>query len=175
MMSNVGAHTHARVDHPLDGSLLRSIAPAGYLIAVALLGPFLSPLVGSFTGVVPIGSLAWRFGAFGLFFGSHFYLVLALLVAACAAAALGHRNALFTIALFSLVACIMMLAALPIFSLDTLQMRRALKPDAFQPYRVGALKAAAQAGLGVAILFILFRGSLRAARALPHTRESGRR
>lgn len=148
-------------------------ATAAYLVALAVLGPFLTPQIGIWDpiGGVSVGSLSWRFGFQGLIYSSLFYLLLALLLGALTAGYFGHRRALFGLGIASIILAVLLAAGLPFFALDTLQLRKTLNPEAFQPYKTAAMKGAALAVLAVPIFLVFSLGALQAARGLPVPRS----
>jgi hypothetical protein len=152
-------------------------APAAYLLALAVLGPFLTPQIGIWEpiGGVSVGSLSWRFGFQGLIYSSLFYLLIALLLATLTAGYFGHRRALFGLGIVSVILSVLLAAGLPLFALDTLQLRKTLAPQAFEPYKTAAMKGAALAVLAVPLFFLFSLGALRASRALPGSRGAGER
>jgi hypothetical protein len=160
-----------------SGAPLSRAAPAAYLLALAVLGPFLTPLIGIWdpVGGVSVGSLSWRFGFLGLIYSSLFYLLIALLLATLAAGYFGHRRALFGLAIVSLILTVLLMGGLPFFALDTLQLRKTLTPAAFEPYKTAAIKGAALAVLAVPLLLTFSLGALKAARGLPGSRGLGGR
>jgi hypothetical protein len=152
-----------------SGPLPSRAAPAAYLLALAVLGPFLTPQIGIWNplGGVSVGSLSWRFGFLGLIYSSLFYLLVALLLAALAAGYLGHRRTLLGLGIVSVVLAVLLAAGLPLFALDTLQLRKTLTAAAFAPYKTAAIKGAALAVLAVPIFFVFSLGALKAWRAVP--------
>jgi hypothetical protein len=70
---------------------------------------------------------------------------------------------------------VLLLAGLPFFALDTLQLRKTLTPTAFQPYKTAAIKGAALAVLAVPIFLVFSLGALTAWRALPGSRGQSER
>ncbi|HSE53161.1 MAG TPA: hypothetical protein VLB00_13290 [Gemmatimonadales bacterium] len=151
-------------------------APAAYLVALAVLGPFLTPQIGIWEplGGVSVGSLSWRFGFLGLIYSSLFYLLIALLLATLTAGYFAHRRVLFGLGIASVILSVLLLAGLPFFALDTLQLRKTLTATAFQPYKTAAIKGAALAVLAVPIFLVFSLGALKASRALPGWRGSER-
>lgn len=156
-----------------SGAPLSRAAPAAYLLALAVLGPFLTPQIGIWDpiGGVSVGSLSWRFGFLGLIYSSLFYLLIALLLATLTAGFFGHRRALFGLGIVSIMLSVLLLAGLPFFALDTLQLRKTLTPTAYEPYKTAAIKAAALAVLAVPIFLAFSLGALKAARGLPGSRS----
>jgi hypothetical protein len=161
--------------NPTDLRRLRTAAPAAYLISLALLGPFLTPHIGIWDAGIPVGSLGWRFGFVGLVFSSLFYLLLALVLAATTAGYFGHRRTLLLVTLLSALACALLVLGLPLFALDTLQLRKILNPTVFVPYKVAALKGAALAAMGIPVLLLVTLGSHQAWRSLRGPRVAGER
>jgi hypothetical protein len=160
-----------------SGAQLARAAPAAYLLALAVLGPFLTPQIGIWepTGGVSVGSLSWRFGFLGLIYSSLFYLLIALLLATLTAGYFAHRRTLFGLGVVSVILTVLLAAGLPFFALDTLQLRKTLTPQAFEPYKTAAIKGAALAVLAVPIFFLFSFGALKASRALPGSRGAGDR
>jgi hypothetical protein len=160
-----------------SGAQSSRAAPAAYLLALAVLGPFLTPHIGIWDpiGSVSVGSLSWRFGFQGLIYSSLFYLLLALLLAILTAGYFGHRRALLGLGIASIILSVLLAAGLPFFALDTLQLRKTLTPPAFEPYKTAALKGAALAALAVPIFFLFSLGALRASRALRGSRGTADR
>ena len=160
-----------------SGTPLSRVAPAAYLLALAVLGPFLTPQIGIWDpiGGVSVGSLSWRFGFQGLIYSSLFYLLLALLLATLTAGYFGHRRALLGLGIVAVMCSVFLMAGLPFFALDTLQLRKTLTPKAFEPYQTAAIKGAALAVLAVPIFLVFSLGALKAARGLPGSRgQNGR-
>ena len=155
-----------------SGAPLSRAAPAAYLLALAVLGPFLTPQIGIWDpiGGVSVGSLSWRFGFQGLIYSSLFYLLIALLLATLTAGFFGHRRALFGLGIVSIMISVLLLAGLPFFALDTLQLRKTLTPAAYEPYKTAAIKGAALAVLAVPIFLAFSLGALKAARGLSGSR-----
>jgi hypothetical protein len=158
-----------------SGAQLSRAAPAAYLLALALLGPFLTPHIGIWHADASVGSLNWRFGFAGLIYSSLFYLLLALLLAALAAGYFAHRRTLVTVGVVAVVAAAVLLAGLPIFALDTLQLRKTLNPGIFQSYKEAAMKGAALGALAIPVFLVFGLGALKASRALPRSRGAGDR
>jgi hypothetical protein len=168
--------TSAATEARASGIAIRLLAVgvAGYFLAINLIGPFLSPLLGIWGGRVPIGSLTWRFGFLGLVFNGQFYLLLSLFTATLIAGFLGHRRVMSVISFAALAITALLLFGLPVFSLDTLQMRRSMSPAAFLPFKLSAMKAAAQAAIGIPIFLTIFVTSRRASKALRPARSSSK-
>ena len=154
---------------------LRGAAPAGYLVALAVLGPFLTPYIGIWHADAQVGSINWRFGFLGLTFSSLFYLLLTLVLAALTAGYFAHRRTLTAVGISALVAAVLLLAALPIFGLDTLQLRRTINPQVFASYKVAAMKGGALGALAVPIFLVFGIGAIQASRSLPGSRRTGDR
>ena len=154
---------------------LRRAAPAAYLAALAVLGPFLTPQIGIWHATAEVGSLNWRFGFVGLIYSSSFYLLLALLIGALTAGYFSHRRALGVLGIVGIAAAVLLLAALPLFALDTLQLRKTLNPGVFLSYKEAALKGAALGALAVPVFLVFSYGVLKALRSLPASRGAGDR
>lgn len=159
----------------LSEAQLRKSAPAAYLIALAVLGPFLTPQIGIWHTDAAVGSLTWRFGFQGLIYSSLFYLLLALLLAALTAAYFSHRRILVALGIAGLAAAVLLLAGLPIFALDTLQLRKTITPTIFVSYKEAAMKGAALGALAVPVFLVFGFGVLKASRSIPGSRGTGDR
>lgn len=152
----------------------RAPAAAAYLIAFAVLGPFLTPQIGIWNAPA-VGSMEWRFGFQGLIYGSLFYLLLALLLAALTAGYFSHRRTLVAVGVVAVAAAVLLLAGLPFFVLDTLQLRKALNPGVFQSYKEAAMKGAALGALAIPVFLVFGHGIIKGSRSIPGARAAGDR
>ena len=154
---------------------LRRAAPAAYLVALAVLGPFLTPQIGIWHADASVGSLNWRFGFVGLIYSSLFYLLLALLLATLTAGYFAHRRTLIALGIAGVAAAVLLLAGLPLFALDTLQLRKTINPTIFVSYKEAAMKGAALGALAVPVFLVFGFGVLKASRSIPGSRGTGDR
>src|SRR5688500_5955440 len=137
------------------------------LLALALLGPFFSPLIGIWGDSAKFVSVLWGIGAYGLVIGGQFYLVAALAVGALAAAALGRGKHLRVLSWVTAVLALLLAAGLPLFVLDFLQLRRLMDPAVFGPFKTAAFKVFAMAAIGIPILGFAAIQLRRAGKAIP--------
>ncbi len=138
----------------------------GYLIGLALLGPFIAPLVGLGDELATPGSLRWRFGVLGTVFNSVGFLLLAYLTAAFWAAYRNHRGAMFGIALMCAVSATAFLGGSALFALDFIQFRQLLDPAIRGDVTVQSVRAGALGVLGFFVLLGLTLSLIKTARAL---------
>lgn len=134
-----------------------------YLMAVAILGPFIAPLIGLGKDASPLGV---RFGATGIVFGSSGFLLLAFLLAGLAAGLLGQRKALLTMAGLSMLTALGLLAASGMFALDFFQIRGLLPAIAQGVLRTSSIQAVIQAWYSASVLAVIAYSCLSAAKAL---------
>ena len=147
---------------------------SGYLLSLALLGPFFSPLTMLGDQLSTVGSLRWRFGILGIAFNQVEYLLLAILVAALWAGYRNHRRTVFGLGVLTAVLAAGFLAATILFALDTVQYRQMLDPSARGTVTVQAAQAALRALLALVVLIGLGLAFFRASRALaPFSRPKG--
>ena len=83
----------------------------------------------------------WRYGSVGLLAGFLLTPLLGFLMAMLAAAVLDHRIVLRVLSILGLVTGAVLLLAVPLFTLDALQLRGTVPSDASSLYDVGVLKA----------------------------------
>ncbi len=116
-----------------------------------------------------LGDVQWRYGSIGLLAGFLLTPLLGFLMAMVAAAILDHRIVLRVISIVGLLTGAFLLLAVPLFSLDALQLRGTVPSDASSLYDVGSLKAfIKQLTIGVAFGWLGWAG-IRA------TKDSGRK
>lgn len=146
----------------------------GYLLSIALLGPFLSPLIGIWGETANVGSVLWRFGAYGLVLGGLFYLLVALAIAALLAAAQGQRKTLLALGVATTILTLLLAVGLPPFVLDFLQLKRSLNPTAFGLLQTTGIKVIAMGIVGIPVLALTANFMVRAGKALePERRPRG--
>lgn len=103
-----------------------SSAPAlflGYLVALALVGQYLSELVVLGNEAAPVGSIRWRFAITGITFVSMKWLLVGLGAATVSAAVLNHRLLLKVLSTLGWVVVGLAGVALVLYALDFLQLR----------------------------------------------------
>jgi hypothetical protein len=165
-MSNEAA---AGPSQSTDGASFRVFAPAAYLTALAMLGPLISTQIGVWDSPL-VSTTSWRYGVFGLIVGNQFYLMVALGLVAAAATARLHRAALLVVTVISVMMCLFLLVGMPLFLLDTLQLRKGMAPGMFLRVRQGAALGMAQAVLGLPVFVVMAVASWKAWRTIASTR-----
>jgi len=142
---------------------LRRLSVAVYAVAAVFL---LSPLVDVVTNTYPtdLGSMQWRFGAIGILSNYLISAVFGLLLATLVAALLGQRTMLRFSAALNVLIAVVLFALTLLFALDVLQLRSAVRPEAGEMFRIGALKAAFKIVMTGVALLLLGVGAFRAAR-----------
>ena len=112
----------------LPGSRASS-APAlflGYLVALALVGQYLSELVALGSEAAPVGSIRWRFAITGITFVSMKWLLVGFGAATVSAAVLNHRLMLKVLSALGWIVVGLAGVALLLYALDFLQLRLAV-------------------------------------------------
>ncbi len=139
----------------------RFLVFSGYLMAGYLI---LAPLAETLAALWPFhaGGAGWRYGATGLVSQSLMTPLLGLLIAVSLAVYCHHWVAARLLAVFSAVGGVAALIAIPLFTLDALQMRGQVPVE--QSTSMGAFNAATVSALlmmaaTVAITFALARGA----------------
>jgi len=143
---------------------LRRLTPALYVVAAVFI---LSPLVDVVTNFYPLdpGSVQWRYGAVGIMSNYLISAVFGLLLGTCIAAIAGGRMARWMFTILDLATAAVLILVLALFSLDVLQLRNVVRPEAADMFKIGALKAALKLVMVAVALALLGIGGLRAARA----------
>jgi hypothetical protein len=103
-----------------------------------------------------VGDVDWRFGAFGLVIGRTTTTVLADALIFLAAIGSGHRTFLKVWGAVHLVVAVAVLATLAMFSLDVLELRRRVRPDAAGTLMLSSVRAGVVAA--VASIYCLWAG-----------------
>lgn len=126
----------------MDRERSRMLIAAGYL-------------VGSVAGVLSLfdlllkllpfrfGDTSWRIGSVGLVTLSVPALLISLLVICVTAVLLDHRRTLRAFSILSIGAATVMIAVLPLFVLDFLELRRLVRPEALGTFDLTMVRAAA--------------------------------
>jgi hypothetical protein len=141
---------------------VRPLAPLAlptYLVALMLA---ILPLMelGSAIGSFLPGDLRWRFGAVGLVSGSIAGVVLGLFLAVVAAHLLQHRWALRVLSIAAGIAAFLFLCLIALFTLDALQVRGQVQPQALRSFAIASFRALLSLGVGfVVTTAIAYTGS----------------
>ena len=146
------------------------VATIGYLLALGMLGPALSPYVGVWGDLANEGSVLWRFGIYGQLATSQFYVLVSLALFAVTAAAFGHRGVLRATGIVAIVLAVLLAAGGPFFALDYLQVKKSMTPIAFAPFKSTAFKVVGMAFLSVIVLITIAVATFRAARVFKDSR-----
>lgn len=143
---------------------IRSFLPGMYPVsALLIVAPFVE-LLGLGWPFRPT-EVAWRFGSLGLGFGTMIVQILGIALAMFTAAALGHRRALRTLAVITLMGATVMIAGIARFILDYGQLRADLPSSDLAGFDSSTFRALVSATLGIPVLLAL------GARALAWTRS----
>jgi hypothetical protein len=147
----------------LSDETLQRYARALYPVALVLV---LVPLIDLAVRSVPpqFGTLQWRFGTVGLLLGNYGTIVLGAGLAGLAAVLAGNRTVLRVLGIVSIVMAVLTVAALLMFVLDAVQIRRLAAPQLKRPILNSALTALATGALGTIAWVALGRGALAASR-----------
>lgn len=153
---------------------LRRLSVAAYAVAAVFL---LSPLIDVLTNVYPtdLGSMQWRFGAIGILSNYLISAVFGLLLATLVAAVLGHRLVLRISAVLNVLIALVLVGITLLFGLDVLQLRQAVRPEAGEMFRIGALKASFKILITAVALLLLGIGALKTARGDMADARKGRK
>lgn len=152
---------------------LRSLAPSAYLVALLLVLVPLSEVVLS-AQPVRLGDANWRFGAVGFLSRALMTSVLGLLLAAGVALACRQRRTLRTLSVLALLGAILLLLVLPLFGLDTVEVRSRIQPQARAALLAAAVLAVGKILASAAALLLLARGGWRASRRAAREEEKQR-
>lgn len=151
--------------------------PGLYLLALFLL---VQPVLEVLSNTWPprLNEVGWRFGAAGLGYNLLGTVVIAVLIAAGAAALLGHRRMLRTVSVIGLVLAALLLMSLGGFALDALQLRPQLRIDVKHSFNLAVGRAALAAILAAIALILIGVAGVRASRrpareAASHPRAAG--
>jgi hypothetical protein len=137
-------------------------APA-YLILVLTA---LLPLIDLIIAVWPMnpGALPWRYGAVGLGAGAVGVPTLILLLIFVLALLTEDRRVVLTVAIISAVSAVLFLVFSVSLSLDALQMRRNVQPQAVQRFDLASALATLKLLLYTAAMIVLSLAAFRASR-----------
>ena len=142
----------------------RSVAGILYLAAIVILVDQAAILAAS---IYPLAfeSVNWRFGAIGLTAGRATPFLLGDLLLLSAGILAGHRGFLRFLAAMHVLVAVLLVAALGMFVLDTLEIRQLLPLDA----RGNAMASATRAAIALlAMVVYCFLVAIRVIRATPY-------
>jgi hypothetical protein len=150
---------------------LRRMTPAAYVVALVFI---LSPLVDVVTNFYPFdpGSVQWRYGAVGIMSNYLISAVFGLLLGTFAAALSGHTRVLWTFIALNFVLAVALVLILGLFSLDVVQLRNLVRPEAAEMFKIGAAKAALKLLMVAVSLLLMGIVGFRAVRADTGNRKS---
>jgi hypothetical protein len=133
---------------------LKAIYPVGFLLTTV-------PLVDIALRVFPpkFDTVQWRFAAVGLLAGNLGTVLLGLALIGLIATLVGQRKVLKVLGIVAMVAGVLLVAALGMFVLDALQVRRTVNPNFKQALTVSSMGALFTGGLGIISLFSLGVGA----------------
>ena len=125
--------------------MLERLSKPIYFVALLLV---LTPLADFVTSVWPLqpGEIRWRFASVALLGGFLFTPLLGSSIAVVVATMLEHRTMQRVMAILNLVVAVVLVASLIGLSFDTLQLRKAVPPDAQTAFRTSAVRAAFKHG-----------------------------
>jgi hypothetical protein len=141
----------------------RTVWKALYVFALGLLAVSVLQIIVEVWPPHP-GSMNWRYGAFGLVTNSLLSALTALAVAVALATALEQRRVLRTLALVALVAAVFWIAASGLFTMDYLQLRSRIKPQARLGFDLASVRALAIALVSAFVTFVVGVAGWRATR-----------
>ncbi len=150
-------------------SVASAMKPSGPAVGALYLAGFIvlldqAAILAASVYPIAAGSVNWRFGAVGLAAGRATPFLLADLLVLAAAMLAGHRTLLRVLALLHLLLGVLLLGALGMFILDTVEIRQLIPLDARRQAIVSASRAAI-ALVAVAIYCLVV--AVRVIRATP--------
>jgi hypothetical protein len=148
----------------LSDENLQRYVRALYPVALVLL---LVPLVDLTLRSMPpqFGTLQWRFATVGLLLGNYGTILLGAALAGLAAAITGNRTVLRVVGIAALVMAVFTVAALLMFALDAVQIRRLAAPNFKRPILTSSVGALFNGGIGTVAWIVIARAALAASRA----------
>jgi hypothetical protein len=148
----------------LSDENLQRFARALYPVALVLL---LVPIVDLTLRSMPpqFGTLQWRFATVGLLLGNYGTILLGAALAGLAAALTGNRTVLRVLGIAAVVMAVLTVAALLMFALDAVQIRRLAAPNFKRPILTSSAGALFNGLIGTIAWAALARGGLAASRA----------
>lgn len=144
-----------------------------YFIAIGLT---VIPLVDFSLSILPIdvGNLRWRWPTLGLLTGFLFTPLFAIIIVCFVAAELEDRITQRVVAIFNLLAAVLLLGLLLTYALDVIQLRADLPENDRLPFYMSTVRALVKYGFGILACLWLGVAGFRASRAVRSTRESRR-
>lgn len=131
--------------------LNRPLIVAAYAVAALMI---VVPIVEVVLSVWPLrfGQTSWRFGTVGLLSQAALTPVLGAVVLFAAALALEHRRTLTVASILAIIVGIIMLALVPLFALDAIQMRAQVQSTAHRAFDLSSLLAT----IKLTCIFLIF-------------------
>ena len=128
-----------------NSETLERLSKPFYFVALLLV---VTPLADFVTSVWPLqpGEIRWRFASVALLGGFLFTPLLGSAMAVLLSTILEHRGMQRTLAILNLVVAVLLISSLIGLSFDTLQLRKAVPPDAQTAFRTSAVRAAFKHG-----------------------------
>jgi hypothetical protein len=143
--------------------LNRPLTIVAYTIAALMI---FVPLVEVVLSVWPlrVGQTSWRFGAVGLLSQAIMTPLLGFLLIVLASVFHNHWRTLQITAVVAAFIALILLIVLPLFALDTIQMRAQVRPQAHRAYDLSATMAALKLAATLGITGLLAVGAWKASR-----------
>lgn len=142
---------------------LRRLAWGAYGVAFLMIA---IPLLDSLLGVWPlrVGEVTWRFGAVGLFSRAVMTPVFGLLLALATAIYMEHRVTTRILSILGFAGALLALVAIGFFTLDALQTRASVRPEAAGAFDTASAVAVVKYLLGLVVTTALAVGGWKASR-----------
>jgi hypothetical protein len=143
--------------------LNRPLIAAAYLVALLMV---LLPMIEILLSVWPLrfNQTAWRFGTVGLFSQAAMTPLVGAILLFATAFFLGHRKSLLAAGVVTGIIAVVLLATIPLFGLDAVQMRSQVRAETTRAFDISAMLAAIKLfGLFV-VSALLTVGAIKAAR-----------
>ena len=147
----------------MTGKELRRIGWGAYGVALLLIA---IPLLDTIISIWPlrVGDVTWRFGAVGLSSRAVMTPLLGLVVGLATAIIMQHRVAVRTFAVLGFVGAVLALVAMGFFTLDALQTRAQVRPEASGAFDTASAMALFKLLAGFVVALLLGIGGWRAGR-----------
>ncbi len=144
--------------------LNRPLIAAVYAVAAFMI---LVPLIEVTLSVWPLrfNQTAWRFGTFGLISQSIMTPLLGIVLLVASAVLLDHRRTLHMSAVFVSLIALLLVAGLPLFALDAIQMRVQVRAEALRAFHFSSTMAAVKMTAALMVVVLLAIGAWKAARS----------
>ena len=128
-----------------NSDTLERLSKPFYFVALLLV---LTPLADFITSVWPLqpGEIRWRFASVALLGGFLFTPLLGSAMAVLLSTTLEHRRAQRALSILNILVGVLLICSLIGLAFDTLQLRKAVPPDAQTAFRTSALRAAFKHG-----------------------------